>query len=188
MILLENFLKNKRVQKTLNTKPGEEGFSLVELVVVIAVLAILSAVAIPAFVGVQANARASAVKNGLVNGVKEYGGHIMIKHQSDIVSFINASANTMFKKFFEIELNFSNGRIKIENDNDSYLLYKFVKSKNFKKYYELKKIKKWTNNINYQRIKNMYKYARKLIENNDLKNTYAIESARVLKIINSFHK
>ena len=71
MTVLENFLKNKRVQKTLNTKPGEEGFSLVELVVVIAVLAILSAVAVPAFVGVQANARASAVKNGLVNGVKE---------------------------------------------------------------------------------------------------------------------
>jgi len=71
MTLLQNFLKNKKVQKTLATKPGEEGFSLVELVVVIAVLAILSAVAIPAFVGVQANARASAVKNGLANGVKE---------------------------------------------------------------------------------------------------------------------
>ena len=71
MTILENYLKSKKVQKTLSTKPGEEGFSLVELVVVIAVLAILSAVAIPAFVGVQANARASAVKNGLVNGVKE---------------------------------------------------------------------------------------------------------------------
>tara|TARA_B100001093_G_C26726791_1_gene970320 strand:+ start:604 stop:1086 length:483 start_codon:yes stop_codon:yes gene_type:complete len=71
MTVLENFLKTKKVQKALNTKPGEEGFSLVELVVVIAVLAILSAVAVPAFVGVQANARASAVKNGLVNGVKE---------------------------------------------------------------------------------------------------------------------
>ena len=71
MTLLENYLTSKNVQKTLATKPGEEGFSLVELVVVIAVLAILSAVAIPAFVGVQANARASAVKNGLVNGVKE---------------------------------------------------------------------------------------------------------------------
>ena len=71
MTILESYLKNKRVQKTLNAKPGEEGFSLVELVVVIAVLAILSAVAIPAFVGVQANARAAAVKNGLVNGVKE---------------------------------------------------------------------------------------------------------------------
>ena len=71
MTILENYLKSIKVQRVLNTKPGEEGFSLVELVVVIAVLAILSAVAIPAFVGVQANARASAVKNGLVNGVKE---------------------------------------------------------------------------------------------------------------------
>ena len=71
MYILENYLKSVKVQKTLNTRPGDEGFSLVELVVVIAVLAILSAVAIPAFVGVQANARASAVKNGLVNGVKE---------------------------------------------------------------------------------------------------------------------
>ena len=71
MTILQNYLKNKRVQKALSTKPGEEGFSLIELVVVIAVLAILSAVAIPAFNGVQANARASAAKNGLVNIVKE---------------------------------------------------------------------------------------------------------------------
>lgn len=71
MTILENFLKSKKVQKALTTRPGEEGFSLVELVVVIAVLAILSAVAIPAFNGVQANARASAIKNGLVNGIKE---------------------------------------------------------------------------------------------------------------------
>ena len=71
MIILEKFLKSKRVQKALTTKPGEEGFSLVELVIVIAVLAILAAVAIPAFQGVQARAKTAAVKNGLVNGVKE---------------------------------------------------------------------------------------------------------------------
>ena len=71
MTLLESFLKNKRVLETLSTKKGEEGFSLVELVVVIAVLAILSAVAIPAFNNVQDNAKASAVQNGLVNGLKE---------------------------------------------------------------------------------------------------------------------
>ena len=71
MTILESYLGSKKVKKVLGSKPGEEGFSLVELVVVIAVLAILSAVAIPAFIGVQANARASAVKNGLANGVKE---------------------------------------------------------------------------------------------------------------------
>ena len=71
MIILDNYLNSKRVQKALSTKPGEEGFSLVELVIVIAVLAILSAVAIPAFNNVQDNAKASAVQNGLVNGLKE---------------------------------------------------------------------------------------------------------------------
>ena len=71
MTILQNYLKSKRVQKALTTKPGEEGFSLVELVVVIAVLAILSAVAIPAFNNVQDNAKASAVQNGMVNGLKE---------------------------------------------------------------------------------------------------------------------
>ena len=71
MTILENYLKSKKVQKALTTKPGEEGFSLVELVVVIAVLAILAAVALPAFDGVRANARASAVKNGLTNAIKE---------------------------------------------------------------------------------------------------------------------
>ena len=71
MTILKSYLGSKKVQKVLSSKPGQEGFSLVELVVVIAVLAILSAVAIPAFIGVQANARASAVKNGLANGVKE---------------------------------------------------------------------------------------------------------------------
>ena len=68
---LQIYLQNPRIQKALRTKPGEEGFSLVELVVVIAVLAILSAIAIPAFNGVQTNAKAAAVKNGMTNGIKE---------------------------------------------------------------------------------------------------------------------
>ena len=48
-----------------------KGFSLVELVVVIAVLSILSAVAIPAFFNVRNNAKVSATKNSLANIIKE---------------------------------------------------------------------------------------------------------------------
>ena len=48
-----------------------EGFSLIELVVVIGVLAILSAVAIPSFTRIRNNAKVAAVKNSLVNIIKE---------------------------------------------------------------------------------------------------------------------
>ena len=89
MTILRNYLKSKRVQKVLTTKPGEEGFSLVELVVVIAVLAILSAVAIPAFNNVQANARASAVQNAMVNGLKEC---TVREAQGDSITFGDAAS------------------------------------------------------------------------------------------------
>ena len=64
-------LLQRKLLKILQSKKEDEGFSLVELVIVIAVLAILSAVAIPAFQGVQVRAKTSAVKNGLTNGIKE---------------------------------------------------------------------------------------------------------------------
>jgi len=71
MTALKAYLNSRKVQKVLSTKPEEEGFSLIELVVVIAVLAILAAVAIPAFNGIQNDARASAAKSGMANGIKE---------------------------------------------------------------------------------------------------------------------
>ena len=98
MHILDNYLKSKRVQKALTTKPGEEGFSLVELVIVIAVLAILSAVAIPAFNNVQDNAKASAVQNGLVNGLKECavkdaeGAAAADMQFADVASFADVNA------------------------------------------------------------------------------------------------
>ena len=98
MTLFENFLKSKKVQKALTTRPGEEGFSLVELVVVIAVLAILSAVAIPAFNNVQNNAKASAVQNGMVNGLKECavkdaeGAAAADMQFADVASFADVNA------------------------------------------------------------------------------------------------
>ena len=47
------------------------GFSLIELVIVIAVLAILSAIAIPAFLGIREKAADTLVKVSMINSFKE---------------------------------------------------------------------------------------------------------------------
>jgi len=68
---LRRFLNNPKVRKVLNTKPLEQGFSLIELVVVVAILAILAAVALPNFLNVSKDAQIAAAKNTLATAVKE---------------------------------------------------------------------------------------------------------------------
>ena len=68
---LSRYLSDPKVRSVLKKKPGQEGFSLIELVVVIAVLAILAAVALPNFLGVQKDGQVAAAKNTLATMVKE---------------------------------------------------------------------------------------------------------------------
>ena len=65
------FLVQKNFQKVLSQIPEEEGFSLIELVVVVAVLAILAAIALPSFTSINDKARVSGAKSTLANMVKE---------------------------------------------------------------------------------------------------------------------
>ena len=71
MTLLKAYLNSPRARKVLAAKPGEEGFSLIELVVVVAVLAILSAIAIPSFTSISLKAQASAAANTVATIAKE---------------------------------------------------------------------------------------------------------------------
>jgi prepilin-type N-terminal cleavage/methylation domain-containing protein len=71
MTLMQAYLKNPHTRAVLSRKPREEGFSLIELVIVVTVLAILAAVAIPAFTNISNEARVSGAKSALANLVKE---------------------------------------------------------------------------------------------------------------------
>ena len=71
MSLLQAYLRNPKTQRALSKKPGQEGFSLIELVIVVAVLAVLAVIAIPAFENIASEGRTSAAKTSLANAMKE---------------------------------------------------------------------------------------------------------------------
>ena len=71
MTTLHSFLSSPKVKKTLTLKPGDEGFSLIELVVVVAVLAVLAAIAIPNFQSMTTKARNAAAANTVATIAKE---------------------------------------------------------------------------------------------------------------------
>ena len=62
---IQNYLEAAKARRE---ETGEKGFSLIELIVVVAILGILVAIAIPVFTGIQENARKGALDSAAASG------------------------------------------------------------------------------------------------------------------------
>ena len=103
MTPLQAYLNSPRARRALSKKPGQEGFSLIELVVVVAVLAVLSAIAIPSFNNISGKARATAAANTLATIAKECAAKIAdvgVGNATHTVPNLNAYEGTTATGFF----------------------------------------------------------------------------------------
>ena len=87
---------------TNNDQKSNKGFSLIELVIVLAVLAILSAVTIPSFLGIREKAADTLVKVSMLNSLKEC--KIGVSLEKEVATFtpdLGLNSTNGFYQFYQ---------------------------------------------------------------------------------------
>ena len=123
----------------------------------------------------------------IVHGYKDYAANITITHKNNVKTFIKASSETMSKRWFELDLHFTNGRIRILNDDTVCETYKYKPSKQFKNCTELFLTNREVNKYE-DRMKSLYLDVEKFFFKRKKLNKDNMSNIETLKVIEKILK
>ena len=77
--------------KLVKAKNSKKGFTLIEVMVVVAIIAILAAVAIPAYLSYKDNAKAEVAKTSFSSVMESYNGYITVNNGAGYTGIADAT-------------------------------------------------------------------------------------------------